>query len=86
MRAILTFRFPHWLRFRLPEDDREYQDAVNDGWKWRAALQDLDNWLRTTLKYGDDAGKWGDESVEALSAARGALHDKIAERGLDLWD
>jgi hypothetical protein len=86
MRAILTFRFPHWLRFRLPEEDREFADAVN-GYKWRAALQDYDDCLRNILKYhGEEWDRHITIATVAIETVRNMLHDKIAERGLDLWD
>ena len=38
--------------FNLPEEDCEYRLHL-DGDKWALALQDVDNFLRDKLKYGN---------------------------------
>ena len=38
------------IEFNLPEDSDEHQIAL-DGWKWRIAVQEIDNKLRAMLKY-----------------------------------
>ena len=40
------------LIFNLPEDDYDFQNAVN-GSSWRAVVTEMDVWLREQVKYGD---------------------------------
>ncbi|NBO56610.1 MAG: hypothetical protein EBU84_18925 [Actinobacteria bacterium] len=40
------------LTFDLPEESEEFELARN-GWRYKAALEDMDNWLRSKLKYED---------------------------------
>ena len=42
------------LEFTLPEDSVQHQEAV-DGWRWKAAMLELDEMYRQKLKYGPDA-------------------------------
>lgn len=41
------------LEFDLPEDQHEFQIAMN-GWKWRNILGQLDNNLRRRIKYDEN--------------------------------
>ena len=41
------------LEFTLPEDSVQHQEAV-DGWRWKAAMLELDEMYRQKLKYGPD--------------------------------
>ncbi len=38
------------LEFNLPEDQDDFDTATN-GWKYRSVLCDIDNFLRSKLKY-----------------------------------
>lgn len=38
------------LKFSLPEEQDEFETA-NNGWKYRSILCDIDNFLRSKLKY-----------------------------------
>lgn len=40
------------LIFDLPEEREDFEVAQN-GWKYKIALDDMDNWLRSKLKYGE---------------------------------
>ena len=40
------------LEFSLPEENEEFELAQN-GFKYKIALDDMDNWLRGKIKYGD---------------------------------
>ena len=42
------------LTFNLPEEQDEFSDSFY-GWRYRAALDDLDGWLRNKFKYEDQA-------------------------------
>jgi hypothetical protein len=42
------------LKFELPDDQVEFNSAVN-GSKWQLALWELDQYLRTNTKYAPDS-------------------------------
>ena len=48
------------LEFNLPEEEEEFLLAFN-GARYAIALDELDNWLRAKIKYGDH-----DQATEAL--------------------
>jgi hypothetical protein len=56
-------------------DENALRDAL-DGWRWRVALQELDNWLRDQAKY---QGK----SRVAIEEVRARLR---FEAPRDLWE
>ena len=64
------------LRFDLPEESEEHQTAL-DGWKWKAAVDEMSSYLRSELKYED----LSDEQDAAFDAAREELF-----RILNHWD
>ena len=43
------------LEFDLPQEQEDHQAAV-DGWKYKAALNALDQFLRNEIKHGDHGG------------------------------
>ena len=63
------------LEFTLPEERDEHQEALA-GTKYLGILQDLDNELRSTIKY---------ERKVTLQDVRDKLHALMFERGLSLW-
>lgn len=40
------------LKFNLPEEQEEFEIA-NNGWKFRSALSEYDNYLRGKIKYDE---------------------------------
>jgi len=58
------------LKFDLPEERDDFEIAVN-GWKYRSVLWDLDNFLRSKLKY------------EELNDGEYAVYEKVREQ---LWN
>lgn len=40
------------LEFVLPEEELSFRTAI-DGRKWRAVVEDLDEWLRTQIKHNN---------------------------------
>ena len=42
------------LEFNLPEDNDEFQDAINAG-KMSSVIWDMDQWLRGNIKYNNDS-------------------------------
>ena len=67
------------LEFDLDEERHQFEDATH-GWKWKFIVSELDNELRSKVKYpSDDAN---DEVLEALAKFREFLHDQLREEGL----
>jgi hypothetical protein len=64
--------------FKLPEEQDEYQTAM-DGGKYKAALQELDNFLRGKIKYTDE------ETIK-LEDIRAKLHEFVNDAGASIWD
>lgn len=58
------------LEFDLPEETIEYRLAVNAG-NYHAVLWDIDQYLRSKLKYGELTS----EQYDALDKTREELHD-----------
>lgn len=58
------------LKFSLPEEQDEFETA-NNGWKYRSILCDIDNFLRSKLKY------------EELSPGEDGAYDKTRT---ELWN
>lgn len=61
------------LEFNMPEDTREHSDAVN-GWRYRAVLTNLDEWLRSQIKYHDKAD---------LQPVRDNLWEELKNNGVE---
>ena len=68
------------LEFNLPDDQDDFQDAVN-GQKWRLMVWDFDQKLRSQLKYND---KLSSEQYKVYEEIRDLLWEKIGEEGLSL--
>ena len=63
------------LEFDRVEEYDEIQEALN-GWKWASVCYDLDQWLRSEVKYnGNNTG----EQQEAYQLARERLHEILQE-------
>ena len=68
------------LEFNLPDDQDDFQDAVN-GQKWRLMVWNFDQKLRSQLKYND---KLSPEQYKVYEEIRDLLWEKIGEEGLSL--
>jgi len=66
------------LKFNLPEEQTEFDNAVN-GWKWSVVVWELDQHLRSQLKYND---KLTEEQYDALQEVRDKLHELKHEHSL----
>jgi hypothetical protein len=66
------------LTFQLPEEQDIFQVAVDSG-KWRATVQEMDEWLRGKVKHGE-----GD--VSDYVSARETLHELLTCNGLSIYD
>jgi hypothetical protein len=76
MEAILKFDFNGENNDRI-----EFQDAVN-GTRWRLAMWELDQWLRSQTKYAPDS--MSDDTYKALDSCRDKLHEILMSDNLDL--
>jgi hypothetical protein len=65
------------LKFNLPDEKEEFDDAVRGG-VYRAALSDMENWLRSKIKYDDTLDE---KTRSAFEASRDALFEIY-----DGWD
>lgn len=69
------------LEFNLPEEQEYFEDASN-GWKWQHAMWQLDQFLRTKVKYASDDAS--EESINAFQEARDELHRILNEENLEM--
>jgi len=67
------------LEFNLPEDNNEFTLAV-DAAKWYSLAWDLDQHLRSQIKYAPDS--MHDEYHKALKDTRSKLYEILNEEGL----
>lgn len=68
------------LKYNLPEESQEFEEAIN-GNKYRAILQELDNVLRSRLKYESRS----DGYQEACEEIRKQINDNLLEQNLSLY-
>lgn len=68
------------LEFEPFEDKYEMESALN-GTKWRGLVWDLDQYLRSELKYND---KLNGEAYDAVEKIREKLHELKNDEGLTL--
>lgn len=75
------------LEFDTVEQQDEIQDAIN-GWKWRAAMWDIDQELRSTTKHGVSQLKHNEEAsdIEYKTAEkyREIIRDILSNYGLNI--
>lgn len=75
------------LEFDTTEQQDEINDAIN-GWKWRAALWDIDQELRSTTKHGVSQLNRNEEAsdIEYQTAEkyRELIRDIISNYGLTI--
>lgn len=69
------------LEFNLPDDQIDFQDAVN-GQKFRLAIWEFDQYLRSQTKYAPDS--MSEDTYNAYSDIRDKLHQILNEDGLSL--
>lgn len=78
MKAILEFDLNDF-----ENDDRsQFQNAI-DGPKWKMAMWELDQWLRTQYKYMSDV-EYTASAYEAYEKSREKLNEIINAEGLKL--
>lgn len=64
-----------------PSEEREEMESAINGAKWKMLVWDLDQHLRTELKYNDTITG---EVYEALEKVRDYLHEQKTDSGLTL--
>jgi hypothetical protein len=69
------------LEFNLPEEQPEFELA-NDGYKWQLVVWELDQWLRSQIKYEPE--EMSQEVYDAYELCRDKLHYIKEEHGLRL--
>jgi hypothetical protein len=68
------------IEFDMEEEREDMESAIN-GWKWKMLVWDLDQHLRSQLKYND---KLTGDAYEAVEKIREYLHELRGESGLTL--
>lgn len=68
------------LEFTLPEEQANHEDALNGG-SYKAILQDMDNHLRSLIKYGD----LSEELQTQAEEIRTKLHQTAEAYDLTVW-
>ena len=69
------------LEYKLPDEQEEFQDAVN-GAKWKYAMWKLDNELRSLIKHAPDS--MPELEHETYQKIRTTLHRIINQNDLTL--
>jgi len=69
------------ITFNLPEEQEELENALN-GTKYKIILRDLDEMLRSRIKYDEEL----DESQEKIyQELRDSLQEAFDDWNLNLW-
>lgn len=67
------------LRFR--EDELDDARTALDGYKWKSAMWDLDQWLRAEIKYNE---KLSAETDRAYQAVRDKIREILNDDNLNI--
>lgn len=67
------------LRFR--EDELDDARTALDGYKWKGAMWDLDQWLRGEIKYNE---KLSAERYDAYEAVRDKIREILNDDNLNI--
>lgn len=73
------------LKFKLPKDEAEYNLAISAS-KMHSVLWQLDQYLRSIVKYGVSDPLSGDDKIDQIAAAsiREHLHLLLSEQGITI--
>jgi coproporphyrinogen III oxidase len=69
------------LEFNLPEDNTEFELAVN-GAKMHSVLWEMDQWLRQQYKYMPDS-EYSEDKYNTFEKCREHLREIMIENGLN---
>jgi hypothetical protein len=64
------------LSFGLPEEHHEFMDTYN-GFRWKLIVSELDEWLRSKIKYG---------GRNEFQEVRDHLYELAGQEGLHIWE
>lgn len=67
------------LKFR--EDELDDARTALDGWKWKSAMWELDQWLRGEIKYNE---KLSGETDDAYQAVRDKIREILNDDNLNM--
>ena len=67
------------LKFR--EDELDDARTALDGWKWKSAMWELDQWLRGEIKYNE---KLSGETDDAYQAVRDKIREILNDDNLNI--
>lgn len=68
------------LKFNLPEETHEHQDALH-GSEWRSALAEVADYLRNQIKHAENSA----DEYRAFERTHERLFSILDDRGLDLY-
>jgi len=68
------------LKFDSIEESDDARTAL-DGSKWKGAMWDLDQWLRSEIKYN---GKLSEERYDAYQAIRDKIREILHDNNLNI--
>lgn len=68
------------LKFDSVEEAEDARTAL-DGSKWKGAMWDLDQWLRSEIKYN---GKLSEERYDAYQAIRDKIREILNDNNLNI--
>jgi hypothetical protein len=67
------------LKFK--EDEFDDARTALDGWKWKHSMWDLDQWLRSEIKYNE---KLSEERYDAYEAVRDKIREILNDDNLNI--
>lgn len=67
------------LKFNLPEEKEEFLHAQN-GIKYKACIEDIENYFRTEIKYKSDM--YTEVEINLLESVRQSIFDIIRDRDI----
>ena len=71
------------LEFSLPEEQSEFQDAVQGG-SLKGCVQDFDNHMRSLYKYSEE--NMSDEEHKLLGVLREKLYEILQDSNINLFE
>lgn len=77
MKAILEFDFDK----EDSDDRRDFENAIN-GYKFKMALWELDQWLRANTKYAPDT--ISDDTYEAYEKCRDQIREILSDHSISI--
>lgn len=70
------------IEYDTVEEAEDIQNAIN-GWKWKAAMWDLDQMLRGYVKYDENLSE---DKYNAYDKVRELIRETLADYGLNIND